>query len=544
MAKLRRSDFVFCRHDTIGAEGAEEDRDFLSDCFIDHGDLAALRDTQSPYRIVVGRTGVGKTALLLKLKELEEHVAWIEPDRLALQYIANSTMLRRLEELGVDLDIFYRLLWRHILAVELIKLRYRLRNESDQQQLLRSLYDRLFRDRNKRAALQYLVKWGESFWEDIEYRVHEVTEKLERDVEASLGAGSALLNTALGGGATYTEEDRREIVHRAQAVVNAVQIRRLQDVIEVLADDLLDDPQQRFFVVIDRLDERWVHDSLRYRLIRALIETVRSLMTIRSAKVILSIRRDLLDRVFRETRDPGFQEEKYQPLILRVQWNKKRLLDLIDRRIGKLVSRRYTRTPVRFADAFVSSVGTIDTADYLIQRTLYRPRDVIQLVNSCIGHAIDRSEITATMIRAAESDYSRLRLRSLEDEWIADFPEILLVASLLHGRPASFPIEKIDSDAIYAVIDKLINNAPRHGAELSRLAEQVIEDRLGEREFLRRVVGILHVVGLVGVRRQSGSEVSWSFVDGEILRDSDIGEDARLEVNPTFHRALGIASRR
>jgi hypothetical protein len=542
LAKLRRSDFVFCLHDTIGAEGAEEDRDFLSDCFIDDGDLAALRDTQSPYRIVVGRTGVGKTALLLKLKELEEHVAWVEPDSLALQYIANSTILRRLEELGVDLDIFYRLLWRHILAVELIRLRYRLRSESDQQQLLRSLYDRLFRDRNKKAALQYLVKWGESFWEDIEYRVHEVTEKLERDVEASL-AGSALLDAALSGGATHTEEDRREIVHRAQAVVNAVQIRRLQDVIDALADDLFDDPQQRFFVVIDRLDERWVHDSLRYRLIRALIETVRSLMTIRSAKIIISIRRDLLDRVFRETRDPGFQEEKYQPLILRVQWNKKRLLDLIDRRIGKLVSRRYTRSPVRFADAFVPTVGKVNTADYLIQRTLYRPRDVIQLVNSCIGHAIDRSEITATMIRAAESDYSRLRLRSLEDEWMADFPEILLVSSLLHGKPASFCIDRIDSDAIYAVMDKLISNSSRHRGELTRLAEQVVEDVLSEREFLRRVVGILQVVGLVGVRRQSGSEISWSFVNGEILRDSDISEDARLEVNPTFFRALGIANR-
>jgi hypothetical protein len=542
LAKLRRSDFVFCRHDTIGAEGAEEDRDFLSDCFIDGGDLAALRDSQSPYRIVVGRTGVGKTALLLRLKELEDHVAWVEPDRLALQYIANSTILRRLEELGVDLDIFYRLLWRHILAVELIKLRYRLRNETDQRRLLRSLYDRLFRDRNKQAALQYLVKWGESFWEDIEYRVHEVTEKLERDVEASL-AGSALLDAALSGGATHTEEDRREIVHRAQAVVNAVQIRRLQDVIDLLADDLFDDPQQRFFVVIDRLDERWVDDPLRYRLIRALIETVRSLMTIRSAKIIVSIRRDLLDRVFRETRDPGFQEEKYQPLILRVQWNKKRLLDLVDRRIGKLVSRRYTKTPVRFADAFVPMVGKTSTADYLIQRTLYRPRDVIQLVNSCIGHAVDRSEITATMIRAAESDYSRLRLRSLEDEWMADYPEILLVSSLLWGKPASFSIERIDSDAIYAVIDKLISNASPRRGELTRLAEQVVEDALGEREFLRRIVGILHVVGLVGIRRQGGSGVTWSFVNGEVLRDSDIGDDAHLEVNPTFFRALGIANR-
>jgi hypothetical protein len=148
------------------------------------------------------------------------------------------------------------------------------------------------------------------------------------------------------------------------------------------------------------------------------------------------------------------------------------------------------------------------------------------------------------MIRAAESRYSRLRLRSLEDEWIADFPEILVAASLLHGRPASFSIDEIDTTAIYAVIEKLIGSVPRAGGEPSRLAEQVVEDRLAEREFLRRLVGILHVVGLVGIRRQSGSEVVWSFVNGEILRDSDITAGARLEVNPTFHRALGIASGR
>jgi type IV secretory pathway VirB4 component len=56
--------FVFKKHDDIGAATAEDDSLFLADCFMDAGDLDHLINCKDPKRIIVGRTGAGKSALL------------------------------------------------------------------------------------------------------------------------------------------------------------------------------------------------------------------------------------------------------------------------------------------------------------------------------------------------------------------------------------------------------------------------------------------------------------------------------------------------
>ena len=61
--------------------------------------------------------------LVLKVyeKELNEHIIRIYPENLALTYVSNSTIVKYFEDIGVNLDPFYNLLWRHVLTVELLK---------------------------------------------------------------------------------------------------------------------------------------------------------------------------------------------------------------------------------------------------------------------------------------------------------------------------------------------------------------------------------------------------------------------------------------
>ena len=150
MGSLKKDQFKFRRHERIGAEGAEEDQDFLFECFVDTGDLDILRDVKHPARIVVGRTGVGKTALLMNLQKEEENVSTLEPDQLSLQYISNSTIISWLTENNIKLDLFYKLLWRHVFAIELIKLKYDLKNEQDQKSFMERMYTRLMSDKKKK----------------------------------------------------------------------------------------------------------------------------------------------------------------------------------------------------------------------------------------------------------------------------------------------------------------------------------------------------------------------------------------------------------
>lgn len=174
--------FRFKRNSDIGAADAIDDNKYLSHSFVNTGDLSILRDSSDPKCIVLGRTGAGKTALLQKLLEEEERTIKLDPDNLALTYIANNGVLKFFAEIGVNLDIFYRLLWRHVFAVELIKTHYHIVDEKSSANFWRDVLSRLSGNKAKQSALDYLRSWGEKFWMETDYRVGEITRKVERDL--------------------------------------------------------------------------------------------------------------------------------------------------------------------------------------------------------------------------------------------------------------------------------------------------------------------------------------------------------------------------
>lgn len=133
--------FVFSRHDDIGTAGAEDDSQFLSECFVDTGDVAVLLDHGDPKSIVVGRTGTGKTALLKHVQESNENVIELTPHSLSLNYIANNNTIAFFENAGVNLSVFYGLLWKHIIVVELLRKKFNIVDEAGQRNYTRYVRD-------------------------------------------------------------------------------------------------------------------------------------------------------------------------------------------------------------------------------------------------------------------------------------------------------------------------------------------------------------------------------------------------------------------
>jgi hypothetical protein len=491
---------------------------------------------------VLGRTGAGKTALLRQIKHLHRQTcAELSPEALALNFVTNSSVIQFFEEAGVQLDIFYTLLWRHIITVELLKLKYEIQNEIRQQSFLGSILGKFTLDKGKARAIEYLQEWGDKFWQETEYRTKEFTRKLERDLSASAKIDASRIALGATAARKLTEDEKVEVRESGTRVVNEVQVRDLHNVINFLSEDIFISENVTYYIVIDRLDEDWVDDRIRFKLIKALIEAVRTFHKVRCVKIIVALRADLHYRILQETPGAGFQEEKYRSLYLNVKWTRDQLIKLVDERVGYLFRWKYTKANVKLSDILPDSqIDHRSLIDYMLDRTFFRPREAILYLNECLQLSEGRTKITPQIVRKAEGAYSQQRLSSLFDEWRRDFPNLELAAQMLRGRASNFALSDIDSDSCDKCATHLLENNRGRVDLLSKLCENFyLADGCNVFEFTRDLMLIFYRVGLVGVKLAPYSERLWSF-DGPVALDPlQVRNDTVVSVHKTFWAALG-----
>lgn len=539
---VRSDKFRFRRKDNIGFAAAEEDVAFLQDCFVDTGDLEMLSDCGNPKSVVVGRTGSGKTALLQRLAETQDRVIEILPESLAIRHISNSTILKYFNELGVNLDIFFRLLWRHVFTVELFRHRFEIQDESTQRGFIDRIKQTFSRSSHKRA-LAYLQKWGSTFWEDTECRIKNITANLEANLSSSVCARFPSINFESAGNSGISLSEKSEITQRAQEVINSVQIKELSDIID-LADEIFSDPQKRYFIIIDSLDENWIEDGLRYRLIRALIETIRDFRKVRNAKIVIALRLDLIERVIKLTRDSGFQSEKYESLYLPITWSASALTRVLDERINALVRHRFTKQNVTHKDILPNKVDGKPPIEFILNRSMMRPRDIIMFFNCCIQQAVDKPTINLSVLRQAEGVYSKERLRSLADEWISDYPGLLDFSRVLKLRKKTFQAGEITSEELEDLcLEYCINFPDQHGDILSKKSRDLIDESVDASEFRELLLQVFYRTGLISLKTETFEPAQWTPLGDRDISISEISESTKVGVHQMFWRALGIRTK-
>ncbi len=546
--------FRFRRHDTIGNPSAESDEQFLSACFVDTGALAILRDCADQRGIVLGRTGVGKTALLTTLTAREDHVVAINPHDLALSYISSSTILRFFEGLDIRMDPFYRFLWRHVFVVEILKAHLGLESEEQKARLLDDLRYRILRKKSYRDAFEYLNEYGTNFLVSTEERITDLTRKVETDLKASADLGlHGLINLGAEGARRLSEEQKYEVKQRGFEIINKAQNTMLSLLFSALDEDILTDRAKRYYIVIDRLDEDWVEDAMRYRLIRALIEIMRDFNSkVGQAKIVVALRADLFDRVLRATSDSGFQGEKYQGLCLSVTWQKPQLQDVLNARITELVRHQYApQQPVTYRDVLPALVGKQrgreQPIDYILDRTLLRPRDVIAFFNDCMAKAEGEPVIQAPKMREAEVPYSRARLRSLADEWSVHYPHLHALCDVLKGRPQSFKLGDLTDasldDLCLELIDVLDGHRSAPGSGEDREVLYAYYNNAIDAPTLRSTLArIYYRVGIVGLKVETYQRVSWAYLHDAEVTEADVNDQTTVHVHKMVWRALGIVT--
>jgi hypothetical protein len=530
----------------LGGEQAEADP-LLRDAFVETGDYLSIASRQDPRCFLIARTGGGKSAALQRLEDDHAgHVIRITPEDLSLPYITDLGAVRYLDSLDVNLDLLFIALWKHVLVVEIIRHRYQVDSPTAKQNFLSLLREQIKRDPAKRAALDYLDQFQGKFWCQADERVREITEQFERRIDAEAKGGLALsgvgeASTTRGTGSTYSTEVRTEQAERFQRIVNETQLARLNKMLSVLDENVLNE-QYYTYVVIDDLDRDWVDERIVNNLIRCLFRTVLDLKRIRNLKVLVALRTNIFEQL--NFSRLGGQEEKFRSLVLNMRWTRDELKEVLDGRAA-LAAEREGFNLAQVGDLLPQPNSTRgDPVDYALDHTLMRPRDALAFMNECLSLISGKKRLSWEDIHHAERGYSEKRLLALRDEWKISYPDVQQLFQVFRG--AVIPLTRHDLTKYLDDIMLLPAERDFRGTRwLTDLCSQMWTAGPADRswpELYGPVVQFLYSLGFIGCEIGRGnSRQTYSYESPDLLADSaNLKPTSKFYIHPAFRKALEI----
>lgn len=532
-----RSDF------TLGGEQAEADP-LLQYAFYESDHYKAMRRRDDTRCFLIGRTGSGKSAALQYLESSDpEHVIRISPQDLSLPYITELGAIKYLASINVHLDPLFIALWKHVLLVEIIRHRYKINSLEEKRRFLATLSAKLSRDTSKKAALDYLDEFEGRFWVEADERVRDITERFEQQVESEAKASFGIshlgsLGAGAGSSTSLSTEVRAEQANRFQRIVNETQLPRLNKMIKVLDEDILDSDQLFTYIVIDDLDQDWVDEQIANTLIRCLFRTILEMKRIQRLKILVALRTNIFEELNFGGRTGG-QEEKVRSLTLRMRWAPAQLIGLLDER-ARAAAAQYSLPNVQSIRDLVPQTNRTrgDPLRFILDRTLMRPRDAVAYLNECLVLASGKSRLTWTEIQNAETPYSYKRLLALRDEWKPTFPDIDKVFNIFRFAPVPMNKEEFTSrldDAALLPADPSFAGV----RWMTELSQPLWEGGSGTwAELYHPLIRLLFNLGFIGC--SSGRKAPIYFYDDPDFAErlSNLETAELFHIHPAFRAAL------
>jgi hypothetical protein len=546
---------------SIGNVAAEFDRE-LFEVFVDNGNYESIRDLDNRRCFVIGRTGAGKSAAFSQLTRQEsDYVIRIHPDELAFQYLTNTNVIQQLSILGVELSPFFRALWQHILIVEILRKKYKLDNEADKTSLFNRFLRQSTSTRARETALKYLSDFGTSFWETAEVRVQEITERFEKEItdeatriEASVNSGpvAATVSGSLGNSVTGSSETtvKKEIREKYQVIVNRMQAPRMAEVTRLLDETVLQNPYDALYVVIDDLDREWSDSTIRINLIKCLFDSVMEMQRrIHNLKVLVALRTNLFEQLGYET-SQYHQVEKLRDLILELSWSRADLRVLVETRLSKMSIKEVIEPSVSIKSLLPKSDDNPektgqDPFDWILDRTLLRPRDVIVWINEVLTEASGKSGLSWNDLYQVAERVSKFRLMDLRDEWMEPYLGIEGLLNCFHGYPAELKLTEF-SDIVDLDVFNLVGEQGFKGAHwLDPMIQSIYmadgtDNQRDWAQYYGDIALLLWKISFLGIDAKGDGRVSYSYEQDQTpnLRDLDT-EYSLMVIHPAFRAALG-----
>ena len=212
--------------------------------------------------------------------------------------------------------------------------------------------------------------------------------------------------------------------------------------------------------------------------------------------------------------------------MVKIRWTKSLLRQLVETRISTLFKRKYSGKEIGFSDVFPLKVGNIEPFDYMIEKTLYRPRDIIAFVNECLKVAQDHYEVTGHQIKRAEVEFSRIRRRALEQEWESAFPTLSHLLSFLATKgKESWVVKDLVEDSMLQMLTIDLSGETRFDRDpVAKSAKKYVDDLSAMRmhEFVQEMLASLYRVGAIGIKFNRSDRYKYSYFDEPIVEAETI----------------------
>jgi hypothetical protein len=461
----------------------------------------------------------------------------ISPESMSLKFLSNSTILRHFKNLDINLNFFYKVLWKHVFIVELLKLYFQDEEKSSvsrtvfYKNIIENIKKKTSRKNPKRQrAIKYLENWTDDFWKETEYRIKSFEDKIRDTYTAQMGLNIDAINAKIGASQDLEQTFYYEAKAKAESIIHKSQSSDLIEIIGIMEEDLFNEHQKKFFVIIDDLDKEWVEDEFRYELIGAMIDVVKEFRKLDGVKIVIALRENLNDIVSLSLVNKGGQREKLKPLYANLDWTTEELTKFLDNRLKNL-----SENQLDINSAFQKKRRKNKTGiEYVIERTYKRPRDLITYINLAIAESNNKSSFTTDILFKVETKYALYRYQALEDEWRENFGDFSKVTGFLRGIHNGYKLKSIsenDFEEVY-LEDDTVNYL---SGDLKKAVIAWKNDKIKFTVFLKKIMLILYRIGIIGVKK-GPSFPNVFYYNQEVLIDrNDISMNSRFYVHPALY---------
>lgn len=410
--------------------------------------------------LIIGRKGSGKSAICMRLlmpANAHNAAILITPDDAAGEEI------RRFELQGLNNHSAKSLVWRYVFLIHLSR------------HLVSHVAE--VHERKPPASIKRLRRFLLDNGELEDGRLYE------RLLKGASGLHGSLSLEAFGAKAGI------DVKGAAEGARASRDLDSLEREIEAVATDLgCAEQHSPLLLMVDQLEQIWSNDADSDAMIIGLLLAARHFTARYSglARCVLFLRSDIYDALH-------FGEgDKFHSAELRIEWDQKRLAELAFVRARATLGSNLTHDQF-WSEVLPPRIRGEKAQDYVLARTLPRPRDMIQFLNAMRDAAFegDHTRIEESDAVSATLRFSQWKLQDLAKEYLITYP--FLDRLLLIFQNTGYLVTRT---SVARALEPLMET-------LRRLFPGYVDSMDAD-----NVVDILYAVGFLGVKRGSGVHYS------------------------------------